>query len=131
MSYILQPTRLASENVVENILINSSEYLNHSGNLTVQISDLLFQFTILEGFFKEAPLKSADKFERNFKNFNEREFAESINEMDWENILDFGKNDPNLSMNNLYLNLTYMLDKMAPYKMLSKKNEIETETMDH
>ena len=56
--YILQPTRSKSKTLIDNILINSVEYPSHSGNLTVQISDHLFQFVILEGFFKElAPKK--------------------------------------------------------------------------
>ena len=29
----------------------------HSGNLTIQLSDLLFQFVILEGFYKDILLK--------------------------------------------------------------------------
>ena len=56
--YILQHTRPKSKTLIDNILINSVEYPSHSGNLTIQISDHLLQFVILEGFFKElAPKK--------------------------------------------------------------------------
>ena len=51
--YILQPTRPISKTRIDNIFINSVEYPSHSGNLTIQISDHLLQFVILEGFFKE------------------------------------------------------------------------------
>ena len=50
---ILQPTRPISKTLIDNIFINSVEYPSHSGNLTIQISDHLLQFVILEGFFKE------------------------------------------------------------------------------
>ena len=51
--YILQPTGPKSKTLIDNILINSVEYPSHSGNLTIQISDHLLQFVILEGLFKE------------------------------------------------------------------------------
>ena len=47
--YILKPTRPKSKTLIDNILINSVEYPSHSGNLTIQISDHLLQFVILEG----------------------------------------------------------------------------------
>ena len=40
--YIMQPTRFASQSLIDNIFINSIEYLSYSGNLTIQISDHLF-----------------------------------------------------------------------------------------
>ena len=51
--FILQPTRPISKTLIDNIFINSIEYPSYSGNLTIQLSDHLFQFTILEGFYKE------------------------------------------------------------------------------
>ena len=53
---IMQPTRFASQSLIDNILINSIEYMPYSDNLTIQISDHLLQFVILEGFFKEVLL---------------------------------------------------------------------------
>ena len=40
---------------------------------------------------------------------------------DWDNILMIGKNDPNLSMNNLHLHINNILNVLAPFKKLSKK----------
>ena len=45
--YILQLIRPISKSLIDNILINSVEFPSHSGKL----SDHLFQFVILEGFF--------------------------------------------------------------------------------
>ena len=51
--YILQPTRLASKTLIDNIFFNSLEYQSYSGNLLIEISDHLIQFLILEGFIRE------------------------------------------------------------------------------
>ena len=119
--YILQPTRPKSKTLIDNILINSVEYPSHSGNLTIQISDHLLQFVILEGFFKELAPKKINIFERNYQNFNEREFNEALTNIDWDQILSIEGNDPNISMNNLHQHINYLLDEFAPYKKLSKK----------
>ena len=119
--YILQPTRPKSKTLIDNILINSVEYPSHSGNLTVQISDHIFQFVILEGFFKELVPRKINIFERNYQNFNEREFNGALTNMDWDQILSIEGYDPNISMNNLHQHINYLLDEFAPYKKLSKK----------
>ena len=76
--YVLEPSRLISNTLIDNIFINSVEYLSHSGNLTIQIADHLFQFVLLEGFFKDLLPKKIKLYERNFKNFVDREFNEAL-----------------------------------------------------
>ena len=56
--FILQPTRLASKTLIDNIFFNSLEYQSYSGNLLIEISDHLIQFLILEGFIKEKSVLS-------------------------------------------------------------------------
>ena len=51
--FVLQQTRLSSKTLIDNIFLNTIEYSAYNGNLTVQLSDHLFQFIILEGFHKE------------------------------------------------------------------------------
>ena len=85
--YILQPTRPASSTLIDNIFLNTVDYSSYSGNLAIQLSDHLFQFVILEGFFKEMVPKKLNLKERNFKHFNEREFVETINSIPWDEIL--------------------------------------------
>ena len=119
--YIMQPTRFASQSLIDNIFINSIEYMSYSGNLTIQISDHLLQFVLLEGFFKEVLPKKINIYERNFKHFSEREFEEALKIGDWDSILSLHQNDPDLSMNNLYNDTTYLLDEFAPYRKLTKK----------
>ena len=41
--------------------------------------------------------------------------------MNWDQILLINESDPNTSMNNLHQHINYLLDELAPYKKLSKK----------
>ena len=96
-------------------------YQSISGNLFIEISDHLTQFLILQGFVKERGLPETNLFRRNFSNFNEREFKEEILNMNWVNICKIDENDPNISWNNFFNNLTYQLDEYAPFKKVTKK----------
>ena len=120
-SFVLQPTRLSSKTLIDNIFLNTIEYSAYSGNLTVQLSDHLFQFIIHEGFHKELTPKKSNTHESNFKNFSEREFNDILKNNVWENILMIDKSDPNLSMNNLHVFINSILDVLASYRKLSKK----------
>ena len=120
--HILQPSRPISKTLIDNIIINSIEYKSTSGNITIQLSDHLIQFVLLEGFYTELIPKKLNIYERNFKNFNVREFDESLNSFNWDELLILGDNNPNLSMNQLLKNVNFLLDESAPYKKISKKN---------
>ena len=50
--FVLQPTRLQSKTLIDNILFNSLEYKSNSGNLLIEISDHLIQILVLEGYTK-------------------------------------------------------------------------------
>ena len=119
--FILQPTRLKSKTLIDNIFINSIEYPSYSGNLTIQLSDQLFQFVILQGFYKDLTPKKTNIYERNFRNFSEQEFNDEMKNTNWKTILKTDLNDPNLSLNNLHDYINKILDRYAPYKKLSKK----------
>ena len=119
--FILQPTRPISKSLIDNIFLNTLEYKSTSGNITIQLSGHLFQFVILEGFFKDLPIPKLNIYQRNFKYFNEREFQETLNGINWDNILSLNASDPNLSMNNFYNQINILLDEVAPYKKLTKK----------
>ena len=59
--------------------------------------------------------------ERNFKHFNEREFIETINSTNWDEILQLNRNDPNRSIEKLYSQVNVYLDEFAPYIRITKK----------
>ena len=93
--FVLQPTRLRSKTLIDNIVFNSLEYHSQSGNLLIEISDHLMQFLVLEGFVKEKKLPKIDLFKRDFKIFNEREFNdEVINKVDWNNVCKLNQKNP-------------------------------------
>ena len=117
----LKPSRPISKRLIDNIFINSIDYTSTSGNLTIQLADHLFQFVILERFFKELVVRKINLKERNFKHFNEREFVETINTTNWENILQLERNYPNIAIENLHAYVNSLLDEFAPYKKVSKK----------
>ena len=119
--YILQPTRPISKSLIDNIFLNTIEFSTHSGNLTIQLADHLFQFVLLEGFFKEIVINKINIFERNFRNFNENEFLESMNLINWNSILQMDLENPNISLQLLHDNFVYLLDEFAPYRKISKK----------
>ena len=73
---VLQPTRLKSKSLIDNIFFNSIEYQSNSGNLLIQISDHLIQFLILEGFVKERTFPETNIYKREFSRFNDREFED-------------------------------------------------------
>ena len=107
--FILQPTRLKSMTLIDNIFLNSIEFLSFSGNLTVQLADHLFQFVILEGFYKDLTRKKSNVYERNFRNFSEQEFNDEMKNSNWNLILRTDLNDPNLSMNNLHDHTIFLI----------------------
>ena len=70
--------RPISKTLVDNIFLNTIEYVSYSGNITIHLAAHRFQCVLLEGFFHDAQTKNHDIKERNFKHFNEREFLEAI-----------------------------------------------------
>ena len=121
VTYILQPRRPKSKPLIDNILISCVQFPSHSCNLTISLSGRLFQFVLLQAFFKELILKKLIFYEINYNNFNEREFNESLHNMNWNEIRSLDENDPNISMNNLKQHINTLLDGLAPQKKLSKR----------
>ena len=89
--------------------------------MTVLLSDHLIQFVLLEGFLCDTFPKKSNIYERNFRDFNEREFNETINQIDWDSVLKVTEMDPNSSINNFHNNIIYLLDEFAPFHKMSKK----------
>ena len=101
--HILQPTRLQSKTLIDNIFFNSLEYFSTSGNLLYEISDHLIQFLILYGFVKQRAIPECNIYKRDLHNFNEREFEEVvIKGLDWVNICDLDRKDSNYSCKNFF-----------------------------
>ena len=77
------------------------EYCSYSGNITIQLSDHLFQFVLLEGYFHDIKPKKIIIKERNYKHFNEREFLETVQNLNIEEILCLDDKDPNILISQI------------------------------
>ena len=75
--YIVQPTRLMSKTLLDNIFINSVEYSSYSGYITIQFDAICYSRRL-----EDLLPKKLNIYERNFKHFNEREFEDELNSMD-------------------------------------------------
>ena len=111
--FVLQPSRLISKTLIDNIYFNSLKYNSHSGNLLVQISDHLMQYLVLENFYKPPKIPKKDLYKRDFKNFNEWEFNEEvIHKINWDSVCELSLNDPNVSCKRFIDTITIILMNM-------------------
>ena len=56
-------------------------------------------------------------FKRDIRNFNKREFVETVLKM---NICNLQSNDPNLSCNNYFNSITYLSDEFVPFRKVTR-----------
>ena len=118
--FILQPTRLRSKTLIDNIFFNSLEYHSFSGNLLYELSDHLMQFVILEGFAKERSLPNRKMFKRG--SLNEREYEEIvINGVNWDEICMLHYGDASASFKSFYDTHMFYLDEMSPLHEVTLK----------
>ena len=118
----MQPTRLRSQTLIDNIFYNSLEYHSFSGNILYELSDHLSQFLILEGFIKERSLPETLMYKKDFEQFNEREFEETvINGLNWEEICMIHIGSSSASFKSFHDTLNFHIDEMAPSKQITLK----------
>ena len=120
---ILQPTRLTSSSatLIDNIFINDLSCSSKGGNITTAISDHLIQFSQIDIFDTYQNSKKHIKSMRNWRIFNKREFADELDKMSWDNLSD-PNNNTDTSFTIFYNKITKLLDEMAPYKKMTKKD---------
>ena len=114
--YVLQPTRLASKTLIDNIFFNSLDYHTYNRNLQIEIAGHLIQFLILESFIKERTMPKISLFKRDFSSFHDDELNKAASDLNWNTIVKLELKDPNISFNSFYKNLTFLFDEFAPYK---------------
>ena len=104
MPQITLPTRITEKTatLIDNILINNNVLNCISGNITTSISDHLPQFIVLDSLLgTSTDVDSSQILYRSFKNFNEENFSNDINEINWAFATE--NNDINLGF---YVSLT-------------------------
>ena len=125
MPQIILTTRIIEKTatLISNILI-SINVLNYiSGDITTSISYKLPQLIVLESLVgTSADEERSEIFYRNFKNFNEENFSNDINEIKW--IIVAENNDINLGFQTFLLLVDKALDKNAPVKKCIRKKSL-------
>ena len=88
--YIQQPTCVVGSSaiLIDNIFMNSVEFVTVSGNLLCQLADHLLQFLVLKDFRVSYRPKHEQIFKRNYRFFNNNEFKNKINQIDWKTLFD-------------------------------------------
>ena len=123
---ILLPTKIntCTDTLIDNIFTNHFNPDTVSGNLTLAISDHLPSFTIFPKSNQNHIPKRHNLYKRDRSNFKDKEdfmlFREDFINIDWPEILQLEKQDPNLSFNILHDSTETLLDKYLPLKKLSK-----------
>ena len=118
---ILQPTRVTSHSatLIDNIFTNDLQCLSKGGNITCSISDHFLQFSQIDLFDSRNSSKHI-KFSRNWRIFNHREFEEEVSKIDWNEVKD-PKTCTNKCFSLFFHKIENLLDEMAPFKRLTKK----------
>ena len=89
-----------------------------SGNIITSISDHLTQFLLFP--IKAQKEQKQEIYQRNFKNFNEKNFPEDLKNLNWDRVLELNKNNTNRSFKKLFETIEKLLDVYAPVSKLSK-----------
>ena len=113
---ILQPTRITetSSTIIDNIYTNNLNNDIISGNVLIQISDHLPQFSCIN---KDISTDKTPYYKRNYSKFNEQSFLDDLSIQNWHN-----QQDPNMMFNNFAWRLESCINRHAPLKKLNKKD---------
>ena len=121
--HITLPTRIAekSRTLIDNIFISAIPNYTTSGNFITGISDHLIQFCIFNNpQFDNLSDKTKGHY-RDWKNFNQKNFSDTFNNLNWEEILEIEKNDPNICFDNFYEKLKKLINDHVPIKKITKQ----------
>ena len=127
--HIVQATRISKNNqnqvlsqtLIDNIysnLLNFSDGI--SGNLTVAISDHLAQFLIIPIEISKQS-ERFNCFTRDTKNFDRDNFIPDMLDVNWDDLIQVEKDNPNLSFNCFEDKLMKIIDSYMPLKKLTKR----------
>ena len=122
---ILQPTRVTSSSstLIDNIFIDQLGIKSTGGNIVTSISDHFPQFAFFDLNIRK--IDSKDKYARDFNNFNDREFEDEMNSIQWNVILNDKSCDEGVNL--LFSETNKVFDCMAPIKKVKKKKQKNTD----
>ena len=107
-----------SATLIDNIFLNSLEFVTVSGCLLCQLGDHSLHFLVVKVFVvkKSYGPKNEQKFKCNYTFFNNNEFKNENNQIDWKNLFD--SHDMNLCFEKFFNILTSVFVHHAPIKKL-------------
>ena len=107
--------------MIDNVFSNNPDFENcTSGNFTFSISDHLAQFLLIPSAEARIP-KTHNIKVRDTKNYSHEELVADIINVDWGEVLESSKGDPNHSFQRFNDKVNQILDKHMPWKKLNKK----------
>ena len=127
--HITLPTRVTnrSQTLIDNIFSNNPEFENcTSGNFTFSISDHLAQFLIIPSSVNRPP-KIHNMKVRDMRNYSHEELVADIININWTEVLEADRADPDHSFQRFNDKINEILDKHMPWRKLNKK-EIRLQT---
>ena len=102
--YIIQPSRHASlsRTLIDNIFSNVISKDIICANITATISDHLPQFLLSPNIFADQSSNKSNVFEKDWSNFDQKNFVLDYFDIDWPNILKLDEKNVNFATNNFY-----------------------------
>ena len=121
--HITHPTRvtLTTKSLIDNIFSNSSNFTQGiSGNISLTISDYMAQFLIIPEDKQTIP-EDINIYKRDHRNFDKKIFILDIMAIEWDQVLDLAKKDPNNSFNRFQDEINPVIERYLSLKKLSKR----------
>ena len=121
--HIIHPTRITphSRTLIDNIFSNVPNFSQgKSGNLTLSLSDHLAQFLIIPLDTCFVPPK-VSKFKRDTKNFDRENFFLDLLSIDWKEVIEIEKRDPNHSFMQYFTTINKLIDQYMPLVEMTQK----------
>ena len=118
--HILQPTRIThhTATLIDNVFFNSISHHTISGNILYDLTDHLPNFLIINKF--SALPKGFKIFKRDFSLFNEQNFLQEMQSVNWN--LESLDDNVNEMFDTFNSELMKIIDKHIPLKQLSRKD---------
>jgi len=118
-----KPTRAHKNSVslIDNIFVNSPEQVAYSGNIISDVSDHFSQFCLLTS----AKVKSIDKKKkvRDYSKFSKDTFKRDLSQVNWDGLVANNNNNVDKIFSSFYKKLNKIINKHAPFKILSKRKQ--------